>query len=118
VNLIREQDITKEKLLFGFEPFVKVGIEVSQLPLEHQIAFFASCCDRLLPIYSLASNQPGWGDIWNNYIRFFRRDSSSLCVRAIAHIADNEKAIAFNLTNGLVLTAGAVRVLRGLSFAL
>jgi uncharacterized protein len=63
MKAINEQEIRKEKLLFGFEPFVKVAIEVSQLPLERQIAFFASCCERLLPIYSLASGQPGWGDI-------------------------------------------------------
>jgi hypothetical protein len=46
-----------------YKPFFQMALEVCQLPLEHQVAFFGSCCERLLPIYSLVSDQPGWGNI-------------------------------------------------------
>lgn len=45
--------IEQEELLSEFIPFVEIAIQVKQLPLYHQVAFLCSCCERMLPIYSL-----------------------------------------------------------------
>ncbi|MDB9514037.1 DUF416 family protein [Kamptonema animale CS-326] len=36
--------------------------ELEKLPLLHRIAFAASICERMLPIYNVFSQQEGWGD--------------------------------------------------------
>lgn len=61
--LTTEDVIGQEKLLAGFVPFVEIAIEVKQLPFYHQIAFFCSCYERILPIYMLVDGNDGWCDI-------------------------------------------------------
>jgi hypothetical protein len=63
MTLTTEEVIQKEKLLSGFIPFVQIAIELEQLPLDRQIAFFCSCAERILPTYMLVNGQDGWGDI-------------------------------------------------------
>ncbi|WP_310417756.1 DUF416 family protein [Chamaesiphon sp. OTE_8_metabat_110] len=45
--------IEQEKNLSEFIPFVEIAIQVKQLPFHHQVAFFCSCCERMLPIWTL-----------------------------------------------------------------
>jgi uncharacterized protein YjaG (DUF416 family) len=58
-----EEIIKQNKLFYGFTPFVEVTIKVKQLPLYHQIAFFCSCYERILPIYMLVDGTDGWGNV-------------------------------------------------------
>ncbi|MDY6784825.1 MAG: DUF416 family protein [Cyanobacteriota bacterium] len=36
--------------------------KIEELPLLHRIAFVASICERMLPIYNIFAQQEGWGD--------------------------------------------------------
>ncbi|PSB55409.1 DUF416 family protein [Chamaesiphon polymorphus] len=63
MNLTAQQIIDQEGHLKGFFPFVEIAIDLKQLPFDFQIAFFASCYERALPIYMLVNGRVGWGDI-------------------------------------------------------
>ena len=63
MSLTIEETISQSKLLINFDPFIEIAIQLQKLPLLHQVTFFASCCERLLPIYILVSEEPGWGNI-------------------------------------------------------
>ncbi|MBW4618755.1 MAG: YjaG family protein [Cyanosarcina radialis HA8281-LM2] len=58
-----EEVIKKEKALSGFIPFVEIAIALEQLSFNHQIAFFCSCGERILPTYMLLDGDDRWGDI-------------------------------------------------------
>lgn len=58
-----EEYIKSGKHLTGFIPFARIAKELIQLPFLHQLAFFCSCCDRILPTYMLVNGEEGWGDI-------------------------------------------------------
>jgi hypothetical protein len=58
-----EEALNREELLSGFTPFVEVAVELKKMSLIHQITFFCSCYERILPAYSLVDGQYGWEDL-------------------------------------------------------
>lgn len=58
-----EEALDREELLSGFTPFVEVAVELKKMPFIHQIAFFCSCYERILPTYILVDNLYGWEDL-------------------------------------------------------
>lgn len=58
-----EEKIRQAKSPIVSEEFIEIAIRLHKLSLNHQIAFFAACGERLYPIYSLIGGQPGWRDI-------------------------------------------------------
>ena len=52
--ILTVEDVTaREKRLSDFIPFVEIAIQVEQLPFHYQIAFFCSCAERIIPVYTL-----------------------------------------------------------------
>ncbi|PSB53860.1 DUF416 family protein [Chamaesiphon polymorphus] len=58
-----EKVLEREKSLSGFTPFVEIAVELKKMPFIHQIAFFCSCYERILPTYSLVDGHYGWEEL-------------------------------------------------------
>jgi hypothetical protein len=47
---------------FGFFQSETLQEKIEELPPFHRIAFVASVCERMLPLYNVFAQQEGWGD--------------------------------------------------------